>query len=573
MGIKHFFRWMKFKFINSINRLKSGDTFKENGIHIDNLFIDMNGLFHTSAQKIYQYGNYKPLPRLLGKQNPPNIGGLQKQLDVFRHVCESIDKIMNIIQPKKRLILAVDGSAPICKATQQRSRRFLASKNKEKNTHSFDSNCISPGTKFMDHLTKYIDWYIRKRISTDQEDSIWKNIEVTFSNEKVPGEGESKLLNFIRKFGVKEESYCIHGMDADLIMLALGSHMPNFWILREEPMTTSFEYYAIDIGSLRDELSEEMKWKDGKPFDKEKALNDFVLLCFTVGNDFLSHLPAIEIIEGGIEYLIDTYRNVCKDYGHLTRLKDGSAVFRRKSLSVFFGTLSQYEQTVLQNKLLHKDKFFTDDILEKNSEFVDGKYNVNIKQYRKDYYSTLLPGVNKETICNDYLEGMNFVLTYYLCGLPSWRWRYKYHYAPFIFDLAKYTKEFTFSSLEKLQPPVPFVQLLAILPPGSSKLLPSPLNSLLKTEDSPLSEFIPKEVEIDLAGKRQEWEAVVLLPFMDYEIVEKEYSNLIKNVEDTEKRRNILGKNFVYVKTNESYPFQSYYGNFQCCVNTKVVEF
>ena len=38
-------------------------------------------------------------------------------------------------------------------------------------------------------LSKYIDWYIRKRISEDQ---YWQSIEVVFSNEKSPGEGEHK---------------------------------------------------------------------------------------------------------------------------------------------------------------------------------------------------------------------------------------------------------------------------------------------------------------------------------------------------------------------------------------------
>ena len=35
------------------------------------------------------------------------------------------------------------------------------------------------------------------------------------------------------------------------------------------------------------------------------------------------------------------------------------------------------------------------------------------------------------------------------------------------------------------------------------------------SEDSPIKDFYPEEFEADLNGKMQEWEAVVLIPFID----------------------------------------------------------
>ena len=63
MGIKHFFMWFKNHYSEYMRPMRRGDTLAKVGVNIDNLMIDMNGVFHNSAQKVYQYGNFKPPPR------------------------------------------------------------------------------------------------------------------------------------------------------------------------------------------------------------------------------------------------------------------------------------------------------------------------------------------------------------------------------------------------------------------------------------------------------------------------------------------------------------------------------
>ena len=192
MGIKHFWYFFKNMFSENIQKMCKKQDFGDIGVEIDNLMIDMNGVFHNSAQKIYEYGNFKPnTTRLLyGRKPKRKPRGLQAQLKLFEDVCETIEKLFKIVNPKKRLILCVDGPAPLSKQNQQRQRRFRSAMEAADDA-PFNSNSITPGTKFMDYLSKYIDWYIRKRIN---EDPAWCKVQIVFSNEKAPGEGEMKCL-------------------------------------------------------------------------------------------------------------------------------------------------------------------------------------------------------------------------------------------------------------------------------------------------------------------------------------------------------------------------------------------
>ena len=606
MGVKYFFSWFRKQFASSIYQISKNQPFseiksnnrtdvtcldgkrdfreKENeeiepDISIDNLMIDMNGLFHTSAQKVYEYGNFKPKESLLGnKPRKVDESDFQKQLNVFKDICKTMDHLLFLVNPKKRVILCVDGPAPLSKQNQQRQRRFLSAIDRETSPVPFDSNSITPGTKFMDFLTKYIDWHIRNEMSKDS--SPWSKVEVVFSNEKSPGEGEHKLINYIRKYGNIEESYCIHGMDADLIMLSLGTHYPKFWILREDNNST--DLYVIDIGTVRDELAELMRWVD-KTTDKDSdgervfkptnAINDFIFMCFTVGNDFLPHIPCIEILENGIELMLDVYKNVCESYGHLTRKSRSGIKFKRQALKAFIGTISQYEKGVLEDKLKHKDKFFPDPILEGTSSIIEGKYSSDVDRYRECYYASNLEKVYEtkdyEKLCHDYLDGMQWVITYYTQGIPDWKWRYPYHYAPFSFTLGQHIETYEFKDYQPSTPTVPFVQLLSVLPPKSADLLPTPLDNVLRND---LVSYCPDDVIVDMCGKRQAWEATVLLPMIDYSTVEELYLEAVKKVEEKELKRNALGKSFVYNRSDKSYEVVSFYGNFTCRVSTKVIE-
>ena len=156
--------------------------------------------------------------------------------------------------------------------------------------------------------------------------------------------------------------------DADLIMLGLATHEPHFRVLREDVFAQESKARTCRIcgqkGHKAEECRGEAKQKDGdfdekdkanplKPFiwlhvsilreyleaelyvpqqpfrfDLERALDDWVFMCFFVGNDFLPHLPSLDIRENGIDTLIAIWRdNIPSMGGYLT--KDGHVDLER----------------------------------------------------------------------------------------------------------------------------------------------------------------------------------------------------------------------------------------------------
>ncbi|KAI8451833.1 XRN 5'-3' exonuclease N-terminus-domain-containing protein [Phakopsora pachyrhizi] len=390
MGVPALFRWLSKKYPKIVEQVVEDEPIRcsevesahqviirsdmshknPNGTEFDNLYLDMNGIVH-------------PCTHPEGKKPPETEQ--EMMVEVFRYT----DRVVNMVRPRKLLMIAIDGVAPRAKMNQQRSRRFRAaqeakSKHLEKlsamqqssslakgdelsgDNHTtdntiWDSNAITPGTPFMKLLTDSLRYWIVHKLNTDPG---WKHIQVILSDASVPGEGEHKIMEFIRRSRTQPSydpntRHVIYGLDADLIMLSLATHEPHFKVLREDVFsderrrkgchlcgqpghhssqcqgkpkeradefdvkqkpTDRKPFIFLDVSTLREYLAVELNVVGTSfKFELERAIDDWVLLIFFVGNDFLPHLPSLEIREGAIDCLLKIWKtNLARMGGYLT---------------------------------------------------------------------------------------------------------------------------------------------------------------------------------------------------------------------------------------------------------------
>jgi len=559
MGIRYFYPWIKRHFHTQCIQTHLPQD-------IDTLAIDMNGLFHESLEKIHSSTTNTSFSHVLTSKN---------NVILFKQICERLEDIKNHIKPRKKLILCVDGIAGMGKVHQQRQRRyqnkFINGVASSQRDTGFDINNFTPGTKLMDFLTKYIDWYIRNMMTYHPD---WQSLEVVFSNEKVQGEGEHKLIQYIRKYTLPTERVCIVGNDADLLLLGLLSRHSMIWVARiyRQPQPI-YEY--VDIHRLKDALLDHLRWEqplltvDEPVFHIQNTLYDFVTITFLMGNDFLPAIPCLCFQNGTFDKVLSLYRQNAIEHGNLLyKTTTDNISFHPKAWVGFFEKLSQSEAEFYETLYNSQTSFYPDPSVLKNMTSDTERFHFNFQAYRIEYYQKRQVESVEEMI-SSYLRGIAWTINYYEQGIPDWTWFYPYYYTPLFYDLHSYvlnhqrglcTIRFQLNDIV-----TPFLQLLFILPHHSRSLLPVPLSSLLD-HSSVLGKYYPSSVHMDVTGKTKECDGILQLPIIRFQDFKMQYDLHIGQVSPTELKRNIKGKHFQYrTDISKPYIFHSFYGSIPDC--------
>ncbi|ABF82089.1 hypothetical protein MIV059L [Invertebrate iridescent virus 3] len=550
MGIKYFFRWYKDSFPNTVtkystkNHKKSQDT-DEPFL----LLLDLNGIIHTSCQKIYKYGSFEP--KNLLKKSPPVYKG-EKDVLVYEDVLASIDSLVALVEPRE-LVLCIDGVAPVSKQIQQRQRRFIT----HKTDGGFDSNCISPGTEFLFQLGLYLKTHLESKLEKE-----WLNVStIYFMDSLVPGEGEHKLFDFLRTHQTRivdtKFNIVVVGNDADLIMLSLLVSVlfikeNPLSILREDLTSKKLDYLLVDINLLKDTIYQNASRDKPRftPYDFEFVICDFVVMCFMIGNDFLPSVPLFNIYDGGLDMLLKYYfttagyitcRSVSKFYGRNKGKKMEKIKINFKHLQPYLHYIATAvnPQAIehYRNRNYGYPNVLLDVVLKKEAMLTEDVTTHYLKAYSPHHKIT-------KSLVHSYLEEIKWIFNYYAYGAVciDWNMYYPSQFAPTALDLSFATLTFTSQSGLKERKKCltdPFFQLLCILPPHSSDLLPDPLNKLLVQK---LVDGHPIEIKMDYDGKLNEWEAIPILPPLDYNKILKMYNDHIHQCSKEDLKRNTASK-------------------------------
>ena len=500
-------------FTNIIRKYNNIMFKKDNSmVRIDNFYLDSNSIIYDAIRKC-----------------DITLPDFEKQIQ--NEVIFQLEQHIFDINPVNKTIIAFDGIAPMAKIQQQRERRFksdlerkIRSKLYNKEV-TWDTCNITPGTKFMQDLMIHLEEYFSK----------FKNIEIYSSN--VPGEGEHKLFEYIRKNPSqhKNTNTVIYGLDADLIMLCISHNnfCGNLYLYRETPhfirsIIKSLEpnsTYYLDISKLIRYIQQ----------DINGMLNDYVFVCFMLGNDFLPHFPALSLRTTGMTTILTTYKKVFKSGDNNLVSKEKNIIW--KNLRKFITELAKQEEELIRDEYRIRDKWekrikpckTNDDKIEKFTNIPTKNRELEeiidpfSRGWRQRYYEVLLDinytSDNIKTICTNYLEGLEWTYRYYTDYCYDWRWKYNYSYPPLLEDLAKYIPYFDVCLVEKREPqPLdPRVQLSFVLPIKS-------FNSLVEIDEN-IKEKVKSllyydDVRYEWSFCKYFWEAHVHFPHVDIKELE-----------------------------------------------------
>lgn len=573
MGVPGFFLWLwknykKSNFVFNKNNVPNG----ENINNINWLLLDMNCMIHPIC--------FETLKEIEGVDN---VDKVRLENKMMINIIRYLEKMIYIANPQNGIYVAVDGVAPVAKMKQQRLRRYkhisdtklyndIKNKYGKPIPYYWSNSSITPGTEFMRNITITLkQWAIDYNIK--------HKIKIIFSPATVPGEGEHKLLQHIRNSN-EDLKYAVYGLDADLIFLMLATQKNNIYLMREANKMNEkhdgINFISITkmkqciIGSIYDIINKDDILKNLQiVLDTDRVVDDFIFICSTMGNDFIPHMPSLDIYNNAIDMLMQTYVDIVASSNHYIVDRTTKHYIDNNIFYNYLVKLANLEEPTLKMAFSKKKRFYTcssadpfdiemhkiDNMMFKvNDNIMIGSDNMSdwTARYYKHYYNIDKPELHKfaNNMVQHYIIGLKWIIMYYLDKCPSWDWYYPYDHAPFLTDIVRdktiIDTVFTQLIFQLGAPLSPFEQLLTILPKQSAYLVPEQLRKIMTNVNGSASHLYPVDFKLDMIGKKKYWMCTPILPKLEINLIRKIFEKYSKLLPSDMRMLNAKETNFEY---------------------------
>ena len=439
---------------------------------------------------------------------------------LIKEVCKYINHIYKCSKADE-VFIAVDGVVPMAKMKQQRLRRFksifmepyeLEAGAKVLGKNSWEKNSITPGTLFM------------KKLDTALAELCAKHKLWNLSGYDIPGEGEHKVMNFIKRYD-NNSTILVYGLDADLILLSmLNSFNHRIYLMREEMEFNTVildtfdkeQFLYLDIELLKKQLFEN---------PTKEYIDDYIMMMSLLGNDFIPHSISVTIKDGGYTILFEILKKFHNEGKFL--VKDNKVIWN--NLKEFIGEFYNMEESLIEHMCKKKKQSFAykgkTEYEQKMASvytfpskwFVESEiYNTKmVSGWQKIYYSKYAV---KGVALKEYVKGLQWVLDYYNGNEIEFDWYYPYMYPPLWSDLYNYINN-DIKITYNIQPPIsPQQQLSIVLPPHSYNLITNPKYKQFLTK---YPQYFPQKFGVHSLGKKWIYECESNIPIFPSKLLRK----------------------------------------------------
>lgn len=412
---------------------------------------------------------------------------------MIQNVLSGINTLIEHTSVTDLLYIAIDGIAPKGKMKQQKERRYKGDLERQYSPGSWNTNAISPGTIFMEKLNIKLKTFV---------DTL--NINTILSDSDERGEGEHKILDYIKSNELPGR-ICIYGLDADLIMLSLVSRKDNIYLLRERTEynieDTNEEYIYLKIDTLKEHIIQSLKID--RIINSDIIIDDYIFMCFLLGNDFINHIPSLSLRYQGLDTLLNTYSKLQNRYQGYYQLinnknKKNNSIIHLPFFKEFIQELATKEPDTINRVFSIRKRQQKKVYNEHSVDFTDfkkfiGSNKISLKLISQFKSSTdrdvtkmienlpLLYSNNEDKIihslnynknlCQDYFNSLVWTTHYYFNKCINWSWETEYNVGPILGHFNKFLKDNKIESLTEDN--IEYTnekQLSYIFPPSSHHL-------------------------------------------------------------------------------------------------------